>query len=271
MAIREKMQRYIANIYGRQEEKVRRTLDQITDEKRNLLALRGYVRFPGRVADRWAWTEEEAENFEGSAADRLMEGEIRGIRRRFARNNPGYQLRTNTNPRSLEEQLRLWNSTRGTGGIVVLSFGQRLWNFAEIELNRTIGGREVYPSLEPRHDLHHAILSPAPAATAQFSAWLAQHSRDLGLPHRVADNWRVNPSLATPGISKHGQKRAIDFIVKRGGEEVVGAHSGQAELNLWRGNPHWQNLLNDAITAQSGNWRGPLRSPDEPWHYDYEG
>lgn len=257
MATQEKIEAYIRQLYDNQEERVRNVLDRITDENRNLLALRGYVRFPSRITNRWAWTNQEEEEFRGSREGAVMAGEIQSILRRFARNNPGHRLRANQQARSLDQQINSWINQRSRGGRIVLSFGQRLWNLAGSELDRTNQGTVIYPDL------------PTADSTVTFHDWLRQHSRDLGLGHRVEGRWRTNPSLATPGLSDHGRLRAIDFSVIRRGTTVAGADSGQDSLDIWRGNPHWQTLLNDAITAGGGNWEGPLRNPDEPWHYTY--
>src|SRR5262245_24604125 len=41
-------------------------LIQIPDPGRKLLALRSYVRYGAKIADRWSWTEEQIKVFQGS-------------------------------------------------------------------------------------------------------------------------------------------------------------------------------------------------------------
>jgi hypothetical protein len=69
---------------------------------------------------------------------------------------------------------------------------------------------------------------------------------------------------ATPGISDHGQSRAIDFsVIKAGGGFVIGA--GGADN--WR-KDGWDTALRAAMRP-SPHFHGPLLIPDEPWHYTF--
>ena len=45
-------------------------LTRIPDPGRKLLALRSYVRYGAKIADRWSWTKKQIEAFEGSPEQR---------------------------------------------------------------------------------------------------------------------------------------------------------------------------------------------------------
>lgn len=76
------------------------------------------------------------------------------------------------------------------------------------------------------------------------------------------------PFLAAPGLSRHGRARAIDFQIKKDGKIIAGTSAGDIEAS-WRADG-WDEKLKASIAAAGPSFRGPLTSPDEPWHYDYE-
>ncbi len=76
------------------------------------------------------------------------------------------------------------------------------------------------------------------------------------------------PLLAAPGLSRHGRARAIDFQIKKDGRIIAGTSAGDIEKS-WR-EEGWGEKLKASIAAAGPSFRGPLTSPDEPWHYDYE-
>lgn len=105
----------------------------------------------------------------------------------------------------------------------------------------------------------HALAPPAMRACGERGA------------RRFADWLRVSvlPSpanLAVPGLSPHGQARAFDFQVFVGDVLVAGTDSTRIAAD-WRA-AGWAARLADAITA-SDAFTGPLKAPDEPWHYAY--
>ena len=83
---------------------------------------------------------------------------------------------------------------------------------------------------------------------------------------------RFKPSararLAAPGLSRHGRARAIDFQVKKDGKIIAGTSSADIET-VWRAEK-WDEKLKASIAAAGPSFKGPLVSPDEPWHYDYD-
>lgn len=94
------------------------------------------------------------------------------------------------------------------------------------------------------------------ADAAALRTWLAAHA-----PNPV-------PTLAAPGLSPHGQGRAVDFQVMRKGVLVAGTDS-TAITSQWR-RSGWAVRLEDAVRASGAPFDGPLQAPDEPWHFRYE-
>jgi hypothetical protein len=80
-------------------------------------------------------------------------------------------------------------------------------------------------------------------------------------------NWNRNESVAAPGLSPHGQMRAIDFQVHRGAEIVAGPDT-QSIVSQWD-QGGWSARLDSAVREASRKFIGPLASPREPWHYTY--
>ena len=75
------------------------------------------------------------------------------------------------------------------------------------------------------------------------------------------------PTVAVPGLSKHGQLRAFDFKIKEGRRIVAGTLSATIPT-VWD-NTGWTDKLYDAVMSVSDRFVGPLPSPYEPWHYNY--
>jgi hypothetical protein len=75
------------------------------------------------------------------------------------------------------------------------------------------------------------------------------------------------PTMAAPGLSPHGQMRAIDFQVHKDGAVVAGTRTATMAED-WDG-AGWSAKLESAVRAASRRFVGPLESPREPWHYTY--
>jgi hypothetical protein len=75
------------------------------------------------------------------------------------------------------------------------------------------------------------------------------------------------PTIAAPGLSPHGQMRAIDFQVHRG-ETIVAGPRASTIASEWDG-AGWSAKLDAAVRSASQRFVGPLASPREPWHYTY--
>ncbi|HEX8720613.1 MAG TPA: hypothetical protein VF736_08285 [Pyrinomonadaceae bacterium] len=205
-------------------------LARIRDEGRRLLALRGYLRAGRDAMSRWAWSRERIEAYERSPEYAAALGEIEKVRREFEAANPGHTLRVNTQVRSLDEQLSKWEEVDSVGRA-----GAELLARAREELAAV-----SYPE------------RPGAAEARRFEGFL-----------RGAQTG-ATPTLAVPGLSPHGQARAFDFQVMRGGQLVAGPSSpGRWDADGWTAK------LQDAVRRAGAKFSGPLASPREPWHYDY--
>jgi hypothetical protein len=228
-----KLGRYVNAISAALDSRPRAALTRIEGTARQLLALRGYLRSEGGLGARWSWTEEEIRQFEKSAEYRGALDEVEKVRRKFAESNPGYELYVNTQVRTLEKQIRFWNETRS-----VQVAGDGLLAAALRELDNP-----AYTD------------PPTPASINRFRQFLKSARLE------------VAPTVATPGLSQHGQLRAFDFQVQRGQQLVAGTDSASV-VPVWEGQG-WEKKLNAAVFAVSRKFKGPLVSPREPWHYDY--
>ncbi len=95
----------------------------------------------------------------------------------------------------------------------------------------------------------------SPLAAARFRDLLTDHT-----PQPI-------PTLAAPGLSRHGRMNAVDFQIQRADRIVAGPVSAQVE-SVWIGQG-WREKLLAAVQAASTRFSGPLVSPAEPWHYEY--
>jgi hypothetical protein len=249
------MQAYVQELVDLQQARVQAQLLLITNAQRHLLAVRGYVRHAARINARWAMTAQEELDYQATPEYETMQREKRSIQRTFAASHRGYSLTANSEARSLNDQRNSWNSND-----TVAALGQRLEELVLVELDRT-----PYPEV------------PTAASVETFRRWIRQTAGDIGLRATVSRRRRgevhrfsVNsPLVATPGLSSHGRIRALDFVVKQGRAVIAGANATDRET-AWRGPLDWQGRLNTAVNAVSSNWDGPLRNPDEPWHYTYD-
>jgi hypothetical protein len=228
------------------------------NEDRRLLALRGYLRYPqlnrGGMEDNWAWTDEKEQTFNRSPQKTEFDGEVAKVKREFRKLKPGYYLTGEVKARSLETQIRLWNINKPMKDIV-----SALNRSALREIARTSGNR-TNPTLIYADD-------PAAADLELFKTWLMQ------------DGLAASPTNATPGLSDHGQAKAIDFSVWKKGEtrkekgvtitekdtQVAGQESKTMQT-VWK-DPGFSDALKNA--AVGTKLVGPLLAPPEDWHYTF--
>ena len=90
-------------------------LKQIPDPGRKLLALRSYVRYGAKIADRWSWTEEQIKAFQGSPEQQALLADIAAVNEHFKAANPGYEIYVHGTVRSLDDQLASWNKNESVG------------------------------------------------------------------------------------------------------------------------------------------------------------
>jgi hypothetical protein len=207
-------------------------LQRIGDPPRQLLAVRGYLRAGQQLSSRWSWSAEEIRAYQASPEYRDLLAEIARVRTRFEAQNPGYSLYANTATRSLDLQLRRWNSNASVGVIA-----DRLHEAAIRELSG-----DAYPA------------HPDAKATLRFANFLRA--------------WRPTPSaapLAVPGLSLHGRSRAIDFQVVQHGRIIAPTDVSKVR-SVWD-RQGWARKL--ARVMRDTRFVGPLQAPNEPWHYEY--
>lgn len=282
----------------------REAMQKIVGRDRKLLALRGYLRFIRRhgiavLRQSWAWTEDEYNRFARSADGQALRNEVAQVIRAFNRANPGYRLGTARTHRPLATQIDLWN---GNGSVARI--GGQLRRLALTEQRRTEtvqvtpaylqalpqsipGGRPclvrrtvpirqlayqnpVTVSHETPEFLVTRVSVPGSQSVMPPTVEIrsARPNRAI-LLRRFGDFIRRNglvgnPTNSTPGLSRHGTGRAIDFVVRQGGATILTT----GNPGRWRATGMAQNLQN-AIAAAGPNFDGPLRAPDEPWHYNY--
>ncbi len=201
----------------------------IEEPARKLLALRSYLRAVKFLSDRWSWTEEEIAAFQGSSEQTALLEEIDRIKTHFAEQNPGYELYTNMRVRSLDVQIKHWNENESVG----------------------VAAQELLAALQAEF----LSAEDEPLDRGKLSHWL-RGFRNTERAH-----------LAAPGLTRHGRAHAIDFQIMKDGSIYGGADSDKIET-VWRAEG-WDEALKTSISAAGPSFTGPLTSPDEPWHYDY--
>ena len=206
-------------------------LARIPDPGRKLLAARSYIRSQASLEKRWSWSETKITAFEGSSEQKALLADIARITAHFSTANPGYSLFTNTRVRSLDHQIGAWNENASVG-----SAAENLMTALKADPAISLSG-------------------PEPVSAEKLKQWLLSHAP---MP---------SPNLAAPGLSAHGQMRAIDFQISRNGALIAPADSAKTE-SVWR-SQGWDAKLKASIAAAGPAFEGPLTSPDEPWHYSY--
>jgi len=216
-----------------QDPRVAAALARIEGTDRRLLALRGYLRAGTGLVQRWSWTAGQIAAFGSSPENQAIQAAIARVRQAFVAANPGFDLWVNPEVRSLDVQLNNWNSNQSVARAAAgLSIAFESW-------------------------VNTAAIRAMPAADAR----------------RAAEQFLVGfvpkpiPTLAVPGLSPHGQMRAIDFQIRKDGKTIAGPRSATI-ASEWDG-AGWTRKLNDAVRVGSSHFHGPLESPREPWHYTY--
>lgn len=214
------------------ENPARDALFKIPDLGRRLLALRSYARIRTPLVKRWSWTQEEIKAYQGSAEQTALLAEVDAVAAHFAEANPGYEIYARTNVRSLDVQIKKWNANAsvGTAGAEILA----AWD-------ETFGEKAKAGEAVPAKAFWRWLRGFRPSARAR---------------------------LAAPGLSRHGRGRAIDFQIKKDGKIFAG--TGLKDVAVIWGAQGWEDKLKASIEAAGPSFRGPLKNPPEPWHYDYE-
>jgi hypothetical protein len=228
-----KLDRYMNLAAKRLDPRMQGALSHIVDDGRRLLALKYYSRRRGNIDSRWALSSNQIVRHRGSKEHKTAVALVEAIKLRFSTDNPGYHLKVNTDVRSLEKQIEIWNtfaSTKSSGEV---------------------------------------MLKRAETALANDNAWPEEPTeKDIArFTSLVASTGVRSPTAAVPGLSLHGTGRAFDFIIYKGDEIVAGAVA-ETVGTVWD-KAGWTTKLKEAITAVSPRFDGPLRGPYEPWHYNY--
>lgn len=226
---------YLAAIDQKLDSRAVEALDKITGADRQLLAARSYLRNADRLADNWSWTEQQIEYYQGSPAQQALDAAIERVRVEFESRNPGFTLLVNSQVRSLDQQIEKWNSS----GSVAEAGAELLSATTNFLASGAVPGAST------------------PTGGDSFAEFLLMY-----VPTREA-------SIAAPGLSLHGQMRAVDFLVKRDATIIAGPDTKTIET-VWL-NDGWRDKLAAAVVASGEKFTGPLEKPDEPWHYTYQG
>jgi len=232
-ATEEALSAHLAAVRSALDPRAASALAHIEGSGRQLLAARSYLRAGGSIAERWSWSDAEIAAWQDSPAQSALDAAVARVRTAFESANPGYTLHVNPEVRSFEIQLERWNTNESIASAA----------FALREAAVTMVRGQEFPA------------PGTPIAQAAFGDFLRAF-----VPSPT-------PPLAAPGLSAHGQMRAVDFVITQGDRIVAGASTADIPA-IWIGQG-WAERLNSAVLASGAPFAGPLRIPDEPWHYDY--
>jgi hypothetical protein len=197
------------------------------------LALRSYLRSAPRLAERWSWTQEQIEAFEGSSEQRDLQQEIDRVRRAFTAAHPGFELYVNSEVRSLDRQVEHWNRNESV----------------QAAADETLAAVQAL------------VISPG------FPADRPERAREALKAFLSSHRPVPTPTIAAPGLSLHGQMRAIDFQIHRDGHVVAGPTAATIARD-WVATG-WAAKLDAAVRVASSRFIGPQATPPAPWHYNY--
>jgi len=213
--------------------RVSETLDAINGTGRQLLAMRAYVRNEAILDERWSWNEVQIAAYAESPEKLRLDAAIARVRCHFESANPAHTLYVNENIRSLDEQIKKWNRSE----TIKKSADYMLETFrAEVA----------------------AAKFPKAGSTEGMTAF-----RNLLVSFKPIPT----PSLAAPGLSLHGRMRAVDFQVMAGDRLVAGTEISSV-VETWE-TSGWKAQLQAAVNEADVGFAGPLKNPNEPWHYDF--
>lgn len=164
-------------------------LQRILSADRRLLALRGYLRAGSTLAERWSWSQEQLSNYPATPEGKAAAADIDAVAVAFAAANPGFTLRVNRQPRSLDVQIAHWNVDESVGTAAAA---------LSAALEQRFTGNASTPSTD---QLRQTLMQWTP---------------------------NVATALAAPGLSAHGQGRAFDFQVERDGQVIAGVDVASA-------------------------------------------
>ena len=227
------VEEYLGALRAGLDARVIETLGAIDGTGRQLLAVRAYVRSAAQLDERWSWNDAQIAAYAGSPEKQRLDIAIARVRCSFESANPGHTLFVNENIRSLDVQIEKWNRSE----TIQRAAGYMLGKIRA----------EVASQAFPRAN--------SPQGVAAF--------RELLVSFKPVPT----PSLAAPGLSLHGRMRAIDFQVMAGSRLVAGTDVSSV-VETWE-TPGWKAKLQHAVAEANAGFVGPLKNPNEPWHYDF--
>jgi hypothetical protein len=213
--------------------RARAVLSAIPNRARRMLAVAHYLHRRDQIDTLWTWTAQQVRAHQKTERYHHAMTDLRRVKRTFSRSNPGYVLVADTNARSLRVQVVYWNRERSVAAAAQeLQDSCLAWLYDDSNPDRSHGARRT-----------------------RFLSRLESYA-----PRRL-------PTVAVPGLSLHGQIRAVDFAILRGGRLVAGTVSETAD-SVWN-HGRWTERLRQAVTQAKVGLDGPLENPPEPWHYEY--
>jgi hypothetical protein len=224
---------YVNALAQKIDPKVAGAIAWIDGAPRRLLALRGYLRNRSLLNSRWSWDGAEIERYKQSAEYREALAEVEKVKAKFAEQNPGYSIEVNTEVRTLEQQIASWNRTES-----IATAAEAL--FANVQKELASGAYKAEPEA---------------ASLERFQNYLQRQPVAVSL------------TVATPGLSQHGQLRAFDFRIRQGDQTIATTETSTVQ-SVWDAQG-WTQKLKAAVGAASRKLTGPLAAPREPWHYTY--
>lgn len=229
-----RLREYIDSVAAPLDPRINHALRRIGVTPRRLLALKYYLGRLPEVDSIWAWTAEEARAYRKTEEYGHAIAEVTRVRNVFDSLYPGYSLKAPMEIRSLEAQLRNWNSVRSVAVVADSLFDSCMVMMADTTSPFGNGGG---------------------IQAERFREFL------------VAWETPVAPTVAVPGLSQHGQLRAFDFRIYRRRRLIAGATAATIE-RAWDSSG-WTAKLKAAVALASSHFYGPLQNPYEPWHYTY--
>ena len=227
------VEEYLAALRAGLDPRVIEALGSIEGTGRQLLAVRSYIRSAAKLDERWSWSDAQIAAYEGSPEKQRLDAAIARVRCSFESANPGRTLFVNDTVRSLDRQIEKWNRSE------------------------TIKRAADYTLETMRADVASDKLPKAnsPEGVAAF--------RNLLVSFKPIPT----PSLAAPGLSLHGRMQAVDFQVMAG-DRIVAGTDPSAVGATWE-TSGWKAKLQTAVNDANAGFVGPLKDPNEPWHYDF--
>ena len=227
------VEEHLATLRAGLDGRVVETLAAIDGTGRQLLAVRSYIRNAAHLEERWSWNDAQIAAYAGSPEKLRLDAALARVRCSFESANPGHTLFVNETVRSLDKQIDKWNRS------------ETVERAADHMLEKIRA--EIATPAFPKAN--------SPEGVSAF--------RNLLVTFKPVPT----PSLAAPGLSLHGRMQAVDFQVMAGNRIVAGTDVSSV-TEAWE-TSGWKTKLQSAVNEANAGFVGPLKNPNEPWHYDF--